>query len=195
MHRFVLLGGAVVLTMGLVGCASDSTNATSDAAPAMSDETTAQASPGVMADDSADTETPGGPVPVGTEVRVADWDVTVTNVNTNANKKIASISYYSGKPDGQYVLVEYKATYVGEERKSDVRTTLGWEFTGTDQVAYNPASVITPASSKNAPTEARPGGTVKLDVVFDVPKNRIDGGIISVEAYGFGSDDYADFTF
>lgn len=131
--------------------------------------------------------------PVGTTVEVGDWNVTVTKVVKNADAAINKAWSYNDKPKGQYVLVTYKATYVGDEREANV-WDLSWSFTDAAQVTHSPASALTPA--EDSPTEARKGGSVTQDEVFDVPTEQIAGGLITVESYTDGLDKvYADFTF
>lgn len=132
--------------------------------------------------------------PVGTTVSVANWDVKVTKVVKDADPLVKAANMYNDPADGQYVLVTYKATYRGTERKVDIESDLTWSFTDSAQVSHDSASQVTPADDK--PSEARTGGTVTGDVAFDIPAKRINGGLITVEGYDeeFNSV-YADFTF
>jgi hypothetical protein len=134
--------------------------------------------------------------PVGTTAEVGDWQVTVSNVDTNANGEIEKANQFNEPADDQYVLVHYTAKYVGAERTGDAEMDLSWSFTDAAQVTHDWDPQVTPTDSKGAPTEARKGGTVTLDVLFDIPADAIEGGIISVEGYDADyTSVYADFTF
>lgn len=129
---------------------------------------------------------------VGEPVAVGDWTVTVTEVIPNANDQIAAANEFNEPPQGQYVLVSYTATYGGAESSSDASFELFLSFAGSDNVIYQSASAVTPADSAAAPTEVRPGGTVTLDEVFDVPPEAIEGGSIVIEGFITGA---AEVTF
>ena len=94
----------------------------------------------------------------------------------------------------QYVMADYSAKYTGTERTGNTMFDLRWSFGGTDGQVYDPASVVTPKDKVNAPSEARPGGTVKQQVIFEVPVKAIKGGVVSVES-GLVDSTYADFKF
>lgn len=128
---------------------------------------------------------------LGTTVRVGDWEVKVTKVNTKADKLIRHANMFNQKPKGQYVLVDYTATYRGDDRKSDARLSLLWTLTDNSSKVHDQASAVPPAYSADQPTSARKGGTVKGQAVFDVKKARLAGSLITVDEV-FG-DDYADF--
>ena len=113
--------------------------------------------------------------------------MTVTEVVQNANDQIAAANEFNSPPDGQYVLVNYTATYDGSETTSNASFELFLSFAGSDNVVYQPASAVPPADQASAPTEVRPGGTVTLDEVFDVPPDAIDGGSIFIEGLVSGS--------
>jgi hypothetical protein len=133
---------------------------------------------------------------VGDTAKVGDWEVTVTKVTKPTDKQVKAWNQFNGAAKGQYVLAAYSAKYVGSERTADVRFDLTWKFGGSDSQVYDVAFVVTSSDKADAPTEARPGGTLKLDVAFDVPDAAIKGGVITVEGYdaGFNST-YADFAF
>jgi len=131
---------------------------------------------------------------LGDKVNLGDWDVTVTEVALNANQTILNPDFYNEKPKGQYVLVTYDATYHGAARTADVWSDLYWSLTTTDQKIWESAYATTPADSEDWTSEARKGGTVKQQVVFDVNPKLLKGGILSVEGYDEDFDSiYADF--
>ena len=68
------------------------------------------------------------------------------------------------------MLAAYTAKYVGDERTKDSRFDLSWKFGGTDGQVYDTTYLVTPADKNDAPTEARPGGKIKQEAAFDVPR-------------------------
>lgn len=142
---------------------------------------------------SAEEESPAT-AKIGDTVVVADWEVKVTGVAMNANAILAQANMFNDKPKGQYVLVNYTATYTGDQRMSDATMDLSWSFTDTANNVHDQAYQVTPADNQTWPTEARKGGTIKQQVLFDLKPNAIKGGILTVEAMDANFDTvYADF--
>jgi len=133
---------------------------------------------------------------VGDTAKVGDWEVTVTKVTKPTTKQVKAWNEFNEKAKYQYVLAYYTAKYVGTERTADVNSSLTWKFGGSDGQVYEQAFIVTRSDGDNAPTEARPGGKLKLDVAFDVPIKAIKGGVITVEGYDANFETtYADFAF
>lgn len=142
---------------------------------------------------SAEEESPAT-AKIGDTVVIADWDVKVTGVVQNANAIVTQANMFNDKPKGQYVLVNYTATYTGDQRMSDATMDLSWSFTDTANNVHDQAYQVTPADNQSWPTEARKGGTIKQQVLFDLKPNAIKGGILTVEAMDANFDTvYADF--
>jgi len=132
---------------------------------------------------------------LGDTLVVGDWQVRVTEFATNANDALAHDALYNEKPQHQYALVTYEATYDGDERTADGFLDLTWSLTTTDQQIHQEDWATTPADKQSWPTTARPGGTVKVQVAFDVEASLVDGGILSVEDRDAELDTgYADFA-
>ncbi|MFC7489455.1 MULTISPECIES: DUF4352 domain-containing protein [unclassified Knoellia] len=133
---------------------------------------------------------------VGDTAKVGDWEVTVTKVSQPNTKQVQKWNQFNEKAKGQYVVSNYTAKYVGSERTADVNSTLTWKFGGSDGQVYDQAFIVTSSAGNDAPTEARPGGSLKLDVAFDVPIKAIKGGVVTVEGYDQSfNTQYADFAF
>lgn len=177
---------------------SDSSVVKDEAAPA-----TPEPEP-IVVDDAADTvvdepepevEPAETTAVVGDTVEVGDWSVTVTEVALNANEVIHRANQFNEQPKGQYVLVTYDATYQGGERTADAYMDLTWSLTGSDNKIHDEAYAVTPADNDEWPTEARKGGTVTVQVTFDVKPDVLTGAILSVEGYDANFDStYADFA-
>lgn len=114
---------------------------------------------------------------------VGNWDVKVTKVLLNGNAQIKQANTFNETPNGQYVLVTYQATYKGPERMADARVDLNWSFTGTNSHKFYERPVVTPSENEEWPTTARRRGTARGQVAFDLPKNLIKGGVLTVEGY------------
>jgi hypothetical protein len=199
---------AVVASIALPGCSSEEPAAVKQKAPttvtvvttvvqsesaemgATASTTPESAEP---TDSSTPTSTSPGSPQLGDLVTVADWDVKVTNVVLDASQLIRRANSFNDRPKGQYVLVTYEATYTGHDRTADV-SDLSWSLTTSDSQIHDPASEVTPADDQEWPTEARSGGTVRGQVVWDVKNDSVKGGILTVEGYTKDFDEvYADF--
>ncbi len=196
-----LLAGAA-LVMGLAACGGGPTEAakvtSSSSGPSVSAPASEEPSPEESASEEPSPEESKIPTSfkVGDTAKVGAWEVTVTKVTKPTTKQVKAWNEFNDKAKGQYVLANYAAKYVGTERTADVGSDLTWKFGGSDGQVYDEASVVTNSDSKDAPTEARPGGTIKQDVIFDVPVKAIKGGVITVEGYDESFEQqFADFSF
>jgi hypothetical protein len=179
---FMLIGACAATPAEKVADGSDApsttTSATVDETP--TDEVT-------LPEDGKDA----GAMKVGDTASVDGWKVTVTVTQNVSNSTARHWNSFNDKAEnGSFVLVDYKATYAGDERKADAMFDLTWTFGGTDGVVYDSASVVTEADNKSWPTEARKGGSIKSQVIFDVPRKVVPKGLVSVE----GFEEFADFT-
>lgn len=131
---------------------------------------------------------------LGDTVEVGDWSVKVTEVVKNADAVLANRDYYNDKPKGQFVLVTYEATYSGPERTADTFADLTWTLTTNDHKVWDTAYATTPADDQEWTSEARKGGMVKQQAVFDVNAQTLPQSILSVEGYDTNFDSvFADF--
>ena len=129
---------------------------------------------------------------VGDTAKVGDWAVTVTKVTQPTRKQVVSWNEFNEKPKGVFVRAEFTAKYTGAERTKDVGE-LSWKFGGSDAQVYGNYPIVTPSNGR--PTEARTGGKIKQDVVFDVPKAVVKGGVVTVEGYDETmNEQFADFA-
>jgi hypothetical protein len=209
--KLVLVPLALVTALTLMGCeteekpaakADTGTSAVDDTADNTADHTADETSDDVGTDvvveepseePVVEEETPGTAT-LGDLMTLGDWDVKVTEVLVNAEATIHKANQFNDKPKGTYVLVTYEATYNGSERTADAWMDLTWSFTGTDGQVNDTASAVTPADDQSWPTEARTGGTIKGQEVFDINPALIHGGLLTVEAYDANFDTvYADF--
>lgn len=176
---------AVALAAGLAltGCSEQAAEVVTEA----SEQPSTQA----PAEPTQEPEADSGTASIGDTVAIGDWEVTVTEVEPNANERVAAANEFNEAPTGQYVLVQYDATYNGDERSDDVLFSLMWAFLGSDGTVYEPAFAVDESDVDPWPTEARQGGSVTDQVTFDVPAEAIEGGLVEVSDL-FGTE-YAEF--
>lgn len=122
------------------------------------------------------------------------WKVKILDVNKDAWPVLKTVNPYNEPPKGQYVLVTWEATYTGTERDAVAISDLLWSFTDPDNNVHSESAVVTQADEESWQAIARPGGTVKYQSAIDVPRGKVDGGLISVEGYdGHMNNIYVDF--
>ncbi|TYL55415.1 DUF4352 domain-containing protein [Nocardioides sp. BGMRC 2183] len=142
----------------------------------------------------ATSEPSAEPSAVGEPASLGDWTVTVSDIETNADKTLAAPDFYNEEPDQQYLLVTYQATYNGEARSASVDEDFTWTLAGNDNSVYESEYQTTPSDDESWPSEVRTGGTARDQVVFDVDPSVIEGGLLTVEMYGDdGETMYVDF--
>lgn len=190
MNRSISLTVAAVVAAAATACG----------APTASDSPVDQPSPSVSssspAPDASDDDTEIGTDDVATEppsvestdpgpgdpVVVADWEVTIEQVETDADAIIAAANQFNDPPSGRYILVTYEATYTGSDRTADAYMDLYWSFTTADQQVVDEAYAVTPSDTENWTTGVRSGGSARAQIVIDVAPEKISGGFLSVEA-------------
>lgn len=144
---------------------------------------------------SETTTTSAEPSAIGELGSVGDWEVRVTEVDEDATDLLTKPKYYNSAPAGQYVLVTFEATYVGDDRSADTLFDLTWTLTTADQQVHEASGATTPADDESWPTEARSGGTITGQAVFDVDPAQLAGALVTVESYDDeGGEEYVDFA-
>ncbi|MBN1192745.1 MAG: DUF4352 domain-containing protein [Coriobacteriia bacterium] len=179
MRRYIfaalLLMLGLVLVAGLVGCLDGIEVTTTD---------TSEDSPGEtdVADDD-DLGTRGNPIPVGTPVEIGDWEVTVTDVDTDADDVIAAASEFNEPPieGSRFVLVTVSGTYNGEN-SGNFWMDMWYQFVGSGGNTYdsggeNMATTPNPISDAG---DAFNGASVSGDMVFEVPVDQIEDGVVEM---------------
>jgi len=131
-----------------------------------------------------------GTAVVGEAFTVDDWTVTVTSVKEVSDAQVQSWNPYNEDAAGQYVSVEWTATYNGTDRNADAFMDLFFYFNGTDGTVYEESFIVNEYDADGASTTVQPGGTAKYAATFDVPTGAIDGGTVTVE--DLMGDDWTD---
>lgn len=134
---------------------------------------------------STPTHPASAPVRLGGTVKIPDWTVRLTAVQANATHAIIKASGgFVTTPVHQYALFSYEATYTGPHTTGDVLNDLTWQLTPQHGPVVPAAGTSPPAVYAQWPTTARPGGTVRFQVVFDVSSRQLAGAVISVGRIG-----------
>lgn len=171
---------ALVLSFNIAGCSSSDE---ADKKVAGGDSTAA--TPGQ--DDSAeeaDAGTQENPLPLGTLVEVGPWEVTVTEVNTDADDVIAAADA-SNKPPvsgSQFVLVGVSAKYLGGA-SGGFGTDMQYMFYGSKDLTFrNGGWTDTVAPDPITETAAvAVGESVSGNLVFEVRSDQVEGGTVMIE--------------
>lgn len=193
--KMMLTLAAALTALLLTGCAEEKqAEVTNSGEPAevVDDGATEAAADGAGDQDEASEQATAA---LGDTVAVGTWEVRVTKVVRNADQVLTKANQFNDKPSGQYVLVTYQATYGGDERTGDAMFDLSWSLTTNDAQVHETAAAVTPADSESWPTEARKGGSIRGQVVFDVAAAKLPGSLLTVETLDESFDTvFADFA-
>ena len=186
MKKYIVGTAAGMLVLGLAACTPETTNAiTEDTSEVVVEEIP----DGIVVD--ADTTETENVLPVGKVGKVGDWDVDVVKVMKNADNIIQRTNQFNDRAKGQYVLVTVDAKYNGPG-KADASSDLSFYFLDNKNTIHDESYQVTPFDSSDEPTEARKGGKVSVQVLFDVPPSKFNGGRIGIEDW-LSSQDYIEF--
>lgn len=195
----VLAGCGNVTSTEEPGTASASSGGTSMAPPTASSSPAAETpSPIASSSFSSPVQTSAGPaavgtrenpVPLGSPIRIGDWEVLVTAVTTNVVREILAENQFNERPaKGEtFVLWGVNAKYVGEE-SGDPMIDLSWKAVGSAGNTFDDSCGVIPKPLNDA-GEAFPGAVVTGLVCVRMPKNQIKGGaIIATSTFSLGDE-------
>jgi hypothetical protein len=115
-------------------------------------------------------------------------------VNRDADAVVAQANRYNDPPKDRYVMITYAATYRGSERSADPSWDLAWSVaTENARIYEQDIDEVLPADDQEWRLEAPPGGTVKHQVVFDMPAALVNGATLTVEAWRSIDEEFDDF--
>lgn len=172
---------ALIAGLGVSGCSSSD----GSGADVVSGTEEVDAPDASGTDETAEPElgTKDNPLPLGTSARIGDWEVTVTDVVLNANDLIASTNEFNEPPveGSQYVLVNVKGKYVGEE-SGTFWVDMAYKFLGAGGNTYDgtESMAVTPNPIMDA-GETFPGAEITGDLLYEVPSDQVEGGALIVE--------------
>jgi hypothetical protein len=150
------------MIMGMTASPSDTEDVPAADASAVIVDQAAQVE--VVEASEAASEAPEAPE----AVTLAGWDVSVVDVNMDAGAAMMAANEFNDPAEGTYVLVTIEGTCSGEGT-GDLWFDLTFDALDTTGVIHSEAMGVTPADHEGWPTEARAGGTVQYQILFDVP--------------------------
>jgi len=133
------------------------------------------------ADPNAEKGTRNNPISLGKSVVVNDWKVMVTSVNKDALQEVKKSDAYSSLPaaNERYVMLNVKATYVGEE-SGEPSSDLRFKIVGSSGNTFSKSCGFT-SDTFDQNGETFPGATVSGNLCFTVDSNQIAGATVSVQ--------------
>ena len=130
------------------------------------------------------------PIPVGTTVRLADWEITVIGTRPDSTAAVLAENQFNDPPvEGrEFVIIETELTYVG--------TTSSIVFADTDFSAVGAGGITYGSNSDdwcgvipdklNEFTEVFTGGTLSGNLCYSVPTEDIDSLVLIADEGFFG---------
>ncbi len=122
------------------------------------------------------------PLSVGESDTLDDWDVTVTEIEVDANKQVAKLNDFNDPPEnGRYLLVTFDAVY-GGDTEGTPSFELNVTLSGADAVQYTDFECGATVDDFDRPT-LEPGGSDTVVKCIDAPPEAIDGGVLFIEPF------------
>lgn len=175
--------GVVVFLAFLGGVIDDAVSSTSAASASVAPDGTSSDADGSGSSVSSQGKTRENPYSLGTEISGKDWKVVINSVTFNANDAVAAANQFNDPPaDGkEYVLINYTATYIGNDSSGespafvsvDYVTPDGVTIDGTDSIAIAPDAIDSLTTLYN-------GASVTGNIVRAVPVDRAQDGVLAV---------------
>jgi len=170
----------LVVVSNAVDEAMSSTSAVS-AAPAPDGASSNSGESGAA--DAAQGKTRENPYPLRTEISSKEWKVVINSVTFKADDQVAAANQFNEPPaEGkEYVLINYTATYIGNDPNGDTPAFVLVDFVTADGV-----TVAVAASTPVAPdaidtlTTLYNGASVSGNVVRAVPSSNAQDGVLAV---------------
>jgi len=163
--------------------------------PDDADEEEAAADDGADDDMSEELGSRDDPLPLGTELVIADndqptWEFTIADVDPDSEEAVLAANQFNDPPpEGyQYVTFTVDATYVGDETGSPW-TDFRWLLVGSDGNSFRDGCGPIDNALRDQ-GETYPDGSVSGDVCIEASADQLDGGAIRVEP-SFSFDDTA----
>lgn len=181
----------VLVFMFAVGTAIDDAFAGEEAeiiAPADEDATEDDAAEDDAPTGEADSGAPEGdegtratPVPIGSTISAADWDVTITSFEADATDAVLRANEFNDEPgEGNvYALVEVEATYTGDESEHPwLEISLAYVTEGGNTVESYDSMAVAPDPQFSDIGELYEGASGTGYQVFEIPDG--DDGLLRV---------------
>jgi energy-coupling factor transporter transmembrane protein EcfT len=138
---------------------------------------------GAKADSAANAGTRENPYPVGSVIKSDDWHVVINSVKLAATDAVLAANEFNKPPakGSEYILVNYSATYVGDDANGQMPafvsveyvTTKGTTVNGVDKIAVAPKPIDTTSALYK-------GGTATGNMAIEVPTATAAQGVLAV---------------
>ena len=153
-----------------------------DEAVSSSGAVSASAAPG-GAGSSEQGKTRENPYPLGTEISGKDWKVVVNSVTFNANDAVAAANQFNDPPAAgkEYVLINYTATYIGDDSSGESAAFVSVDYVTADGVTVNgtDSMAVAPDAIDSLATLYK-GASVTGNIVRAVPSDTAQDGVLAV---------------
>ena len=175
--------GVMVFLMVLSNVVDDAVNSASAVTASVAPGGKSSDAGGSGSADSSQGKTRENPYPLGTEISSKDWKVVINSVTFDANAAVAAANQLNDPPaDGkEYVLINYTATYIGNDPAGDTPAFVTVDFVTADGVTIDGADSIAVAPDAiDTLTTLYNGASVSGNVVRAVPSANAQNGVLAV---------------
>ena len=134
-------------------------------------------------DAAAEAGTRGNPYPIGSVIESDEWRVVVNSVTLDATDAVVSANQFNEPPaeGSEYMLVNYSATYLGDDPDGQIPASVTVEYVTADSTTVNSFdnSAIAPEAIDTIST-LYTDGTATGNAAFEVPTTTADQGVLAV---------------
>lgn len=131
----------------------------------------------------AATGTRENPSPIGSVVESDDWRIVINSVTLAASDAVAAANEFNDPPaeGSEYILVNYSATYLGDDANGQMPAFVSLEYVTADGRTINSfdKTVIAPDAIDSSNTLYK-DGTATGNVAFEVPSATAAQGVLAV---------------
>jgi hypothetical protein len=132
---------------------------------------------------AAQAGTRENPSPIGSVVESKDWRVVVNSVTLAASDAVAAANEFNKPPTAgsQYILVNYSATYIGNEANGQMPAFVSVDYVTADGKTVNrlDTSAVAPEAIDTTSTLYK-GGTATGNIAIQVPTATASKGVLAV---------------
>ncbi|MCP8999150.1 DUF4352 domain-containing protein [Pseudarthrobacter sp. RMG13] len=178
----------VVVFFGAVGSSIDNALGSGDTKVVAPSGDAGATNGGAAEAPAAKTGTRETPHPIGSVIESKDWRVVVNSVTLAATDAVVAANQFNDPPaaGSEYILVNYSATYIGDDANGQTPSFVSVEYVTADGRTVNSydKNVVEPDPiSSNALYK---GGSATGNQAFEVPSATAAQGVLAVRAGMFG---------
>ena len=148
-----------------------------------SEDTAAAGEEAAPEESSAVAGTREDPYPIGSTVASDEWSIVINSVTLAANDAVAAANQFNEPPaDGsEYILVNYSATYVGDNPDGEMAAFVSVEYVTSDGTTVNGIETLAVAPDAiDTFSTLYTGGTVTGNAAFAVPSATAGEGVLAI---------------